>query len=140
MRHFKSQADLCRWHTTALEDLRLHLDLEVTDEVQCGWFKRRLVKQGPWVPCKIWLYQPIEDGELVGDEKWQCEVNGQYADAEDQWLWLCQNPITEADYNYMVASLAWAAENAPDEPMANPRNKVDWTKVPIPQFQKEQTQ
>ena len=135
-----SNDELYAWHKIALEDVALHLIPEVTQEPQCGVFKRRLVKGGPFVPCKIWMFQPTQDGELVGDETFQCEVNGQYADAEDQWLWLCQNPITEAEYNYMVASLAWAAENAPDEPMANPRDKVDWTKVPVPQFEKEQSQ
>lgn len=127
-------AELYAWHTQALDDIAMHIGLEITDDVQSGWFKRRLVKSGPWVPVRIWLYQPIEDGELVGDAKWQCDMNGQYADAEDQWPWVCQNPITEAEYNYMTANIAWAAENAPDEPAANPRQAVDWLKAPTPQF------
>ena len=122
---------LYAWHEQALEDVALHLIPEVKQEPQCGWFKRRLVKQGPWVPARIWLYQPIEDGELVGDETYQCEVNGQYADAEDQWLWLCQNAITEAEYNYMVASLAWAANHSPDHPLSDPNKPINNLKTPL---------
>lgn len=134
-----SREKMFAWHTAALADIALHLELEIHDEIQCGWFKRRLVRQGPWVPVRIWLFQSIEDGELVGDDKWQCDMNGHCVDAEDQWPWVCQNPITEAEYNYMTANIAWTADNAPDEPMANPRDKVDWTKVPVPQFTKEQS-
>ena len=132
-------AALYAWHTQALEDLSLHLDLEVTDEVHCGWFKMRMVKGGPFVPTRIWMYQPVEDGELVGDEVLQCEINGKYADPIDKWSWICSHPITEAEFNYLTATLAWTAENAPNEPMANPRDKVDWLKAPVPQFNKGQT-
>ena len=138
----RSQSKLFEWHTQALEDIGLHLSPEVTDEVQCGWFKRRLVKGGIFIPARISMHQPIdqETGDLVGDEVFQCELAGHYADAETQWHWLCQTPITEAEYNYMVASIAWAKDNAPGEPMANPKDKVDWINVPVPQFTKEQTQ
>ena len=28
----------------------------------------------------------------------QCEVNGEYADAQDQWSWLANNPISRAEF------------------------------------------
>lgn len=132
------QDDLYRWHTQALEDLSLHLDLEVTDEVHCGWFKMRMVKGGPFVPAKTWLYSPVDEetGDLISDEVLQCEINGKYADPIDKWSWICSHPITEAEFNYLTATLAWTAENAPDEPMANVGEKVDWSKVPVPVFNK----
>lgn len=133
-------AELYRWHTRALEDVDLHFVPEAhPDEVQCGWFKRKLVKGGPFVPARIWMFQPVEDGQLVGDETFQCEVNGSFADAEDQWQWLCRSPITEAEFDYLTAALAWAADNAPDEPMANPREAVDWGRVPTPTFSAKET-
>lgn len=111
-----------------------------TDEPHCGWFKRRLVKGGPFVPARIWTYQPTDDeGDLVGDEVMQCEVNGAYADPVEAWSWICGNPITEADFNYLTAALKWSAEHAPDEPMANVKQKIDWLKVPTPTFEKEPT-
>jgi hypothetical protein len=132
--------ELFAWWNNALLG-HLAEDLPLEDAPQCGFFKRRLVRNGPFVPAKIWLYQPIgEGGELEGDEKLQCEVNGKFADPELQWEWLRQNPITEAEYNYLVAAIDWTKENAPDQPMANERTAVDWNKIPTPTFTKEQPQ
>lgn len=130
------------WHRQALADAALHLELSISgDEPQCGWYKTRLAKGGPWVPARIWMYQPTdaETGELDGDETLQCEIDGRWADAGDKWIWLCQHPITEAEFNYLTAARQWAQENAPDEPLANPRQRVDWLKVPTPQFIKRET-
>lgn len=126
-----SNDEIYAWHKVALEDVALHLIPEVTQEPQCGFFKRRLVKGGPFVPCKIWMFQPTQDGELVGDETYQCEVNGQYADAEDQWLWLCQNPITEAEYHYLMATVTWAANYSPDHPLSDPNKPINNLKTPL---------
>lgn len=129
---------LLAWHANALLGVYGEPTTEFNENPECGWFKRRLVKDGPFVPARIWLYQPTdENGDLVGDEVMQCEVNGKYADPETQWSWLCGNPITEAEFNYLTASLAWSAEHAPDEPMANVSQKIDWLKVPTPTFQKD---
>lgn len=126
-----SQEQLYAWHTQALEDVAHHLNPEVTQDPQVGWFKRRLVKAGPFVPARIWMFQPTEDGELVGDETFQCEVNGKFADAEDQWLWLCQNPITEGEYNYMMAMSDHAVRNEPDHPAANPNAAINNLTSPL---------
>lgn len=135
MRQLYSDTDMLVWHRNALLGI-LADDFKVdhAEDPQCGWFKRKLVKNGPWVPAKIWLYQKIEDGCLVGDSQFQCEVGGKYADAEREWSWLNGNPITEAEYNYLVASCEWSRDYAPDEPMANPRQPVDWLTVPTPTF------
>lgn len=36
----------------------------------CGWFKRRMVKNGPWVPVRIFIDRDIDlaSGELTRDE------------------------------------------------------------------------
>ena len=120
------------WHTAALAG---HEPV-TSDEPQCGYFKRRLVKGGPMVPCRIWLDQPVDlgTGELIDDEQLLCEVNGAWADATEQWSWICGQPITRAEFDYLTASLAWSAKHAPDEPRANPRQPIDWLKVPAPTF------
>lgn len=123
------------WHANAL--LGVYGEwMPATDEPQCGFFKRRLVKDGPFVPARIWLNQPVDDetGELCDDETLQCEVNGAYADAHEQWTWLAGNPISEAEYKYLAATVQWSAWHAPHEPMANPRQPVDWLTVPTPSF------
>jgi hypothetical protein len=135
MRQVYSDTDMLAWHRNAmLGILGDDFDVNHPEDPQCGWFKRKLVKHGPWVPAKIWLCQVIEDGCLVNDSKFQAEVNGKYADAEREWSWLCGNPITEAEFNYLTAACQWSRDYAPDEPMANPKEKVDWLRVPVPTF------
>ena len=111
-------------------------DPETTEAPECGWFKRKLVKHGPFVPAKIWLVQDIDDdGELTAPEFLQCEINGAFADPKDAWLWLCGNPISEAEFNYMEARRQYAVFHATHEPAANPRQPVDWLHgVPTPTF------
>jgi hypothetical protein len=104
-----------------------------SDDPQCGFYKRRLVKGGPFVPARIWLDQDIdpETGELRDDERLQCEVNGGYADPYDAWQWLCGAPITEQEFRYMEALREHAAIHEPDHPMADPRKAIDHLKTPL---------
>lgn len=106
----------------------------VTEDPQCGFFKRKLTKGGPFVPARIWLDQSVdpETGELTADEVLRCEVNGRPMDAVDQWIWLCSNPITETDFRLMTDRAAWTAAQAPDHPIANPTQAVDWSTSRVP--------
>ena len=132
-------AVLYAWHSNALRGA-LAEDLPITEEPQCGWFKRRLIRGGLFVPARIWMYQPTdpETGDLVADEALQCEVGGRFADPEIQWPWLNGRPISEQEFNYLTALAGWTAEHAPGEPFANPRQPVDWLKVPTPSFERKQ--
>jgi hypothetical protein len=110
-------------------------DPETTAEPQCGYYKRRLVRGGPWIPCRIWLFQDIDEvGELLDDERLQAECNGAWADPDDLWSFVAANPITEAEFKFLSATIEWTQSHAPHEPMANPRQAVDWTAVPTPTF------
>lgn len=130
------RAALYAWHTNALLGVLADEPQAFNETPECGWFKRRMVKGGPFVPARIWMYQPTdESGELVGDEVMNCEVNGKWADADQQWSWLCGNPITEQEFLYLTASLKWAEDHAPHEPMANIHQRIDWLKVPTPTFE-----
>lgn len=124
------------WHRQALEDMALGLEVTATEEPQCGWFRRRMAKGGVQVPARIWLFQEIDadTGELLSDELMQCEVNGEYRDPHDEWTWLFGQPISEAEFSYLTERNRWAERYAPDEPAANPRQPVDWLKVPTPRF------
>jgi hypothetical protein len=106
----------------------------VADEPQCGYFQRKLVKGGIMVPARMWLEQDIgDDGELLGAEL-RCEVNGSPADPFDQWSHIAGNPISEGEFNYMVARRNWAAWHAPHEPAANARKPIDWLTLAPPTF------
>lgn len=69
----------------------------------CGWYKRKLVKGGPWVPVRIYLDRKIDPltGELTEDEVMRIEVEGIEADdVEDQWTYL--TPISKAEFDHLM--------------------------------------
>jgi hypothetical protein len=103
----------------------------IPDEPRAGFFKRKLVKGGVYVPARIWLEQEIgEDGELLGAE-FKCEVNGEPADPFDQWSYLCGEPISEAEFKYLTARGDWAWRYAPNDPAARPRERIDHLSSPV---------
>lgn len=129
--------DLYAWHRAALAGLKP----QITSEPQCGWFRRRLVprysngvlnRNAPFVPCRIWLHQEIdaETGELAGPEELRCEVAGKPRDPIDEWAYLADSPITEAEYNFMVADAAYCREHHPSSPEANPTVSASSRSIP----------
>lgn len=88
---------------------------------QTGFYRRRLVKNGPFVPVAIW-----HDGN-----DWIALVNGRPANAVDIWTWVCQAPITKEAYDRVAAGGAWddASEFAPLAPPdgrnADPENELE---------------
>ena len=129
---------LYAWHANAVVKVERHGSLRAAgieidqDEPQCGWYMRRMIRGGPYVAAEIWMEQPVEDGQLVGDEKLMCQVDGRDADPVDQWTYLAAHPITEKAFRHMRATARWTKLNAPEEPAANPMAPVDHLKTPIP--------
>ncbi|MBX3490861.1 5'-3' exonuclease H3TH domain-containing protein [Parvibaculum sp.] len=99
----------------------------IHSEPHCGFFQRRMVRGGVWVPVAIWLEQDIDadTGELLSDERLVCAVGGKEADADAEWTHCAGNPITEEEYRYLVARAEWARDFAPNEPAAQPYRKID---------------
>jgi hypothetical protein len=128
MRTPTPHVDLYGWWMVALGGG----DPETTHDPQPGYYKRRLVKGGPWVAARIWLDQPIDElGELCGDETLQCEVAGRWADPEDAWTWLCANPISEQEFKYLTALAEHCAAHEPSHPSANPRQPINHLQTPL---------
>lgn len=89
-----------RWHTAAIagQEVQRH-----DGDPQCGWYKRKLVKGGPWVPVRIYLVREIdhETGELTCDEEYQIEVEGIPSDdPEGQWSYL--TPISKEEFDQLM--------------------------------------
>lgn len=124
------------WHRQAIDDQRLGIEINVTLNPECGWFKRRLVKGGVFVPARIWIEAETDadTGELISDEVMICEVGGRREDPSEAWTWLCANPITEAEFNYLTATARHIGWHEPDQPQANPRQPIDWLTVRPPNF------
>lgn len=122
--------ELYAWHSAILAG---HRPLTPVGEPQPGWFKRRLIKGGVFVPARIWLEQEIDEitGELMADERLLCEVAGERRDPDEEWTWLAGHPISEAEFDYMTATRSWAAWHAPNAPEANPRRALNHLTTPI---------
>jgi hypothetical protein len=99
-------------------------------EPQCGFFQRRLVRNGVFVAACI---LPID--ATPGDHL--CIVNGQAADALDQWVWLCGHPITFDEFQHLNRRHAWAIKHAADHAFANPKRPVDLRTVPLPKIKRK---
>jgi hypothetical protein len=131
MRQPTPTADQLAWWRDALSGFGKVVG--TINKPQCGWFKRRLVHGGPFVPARIWLEQEVDSdtGELIADEVMLCEVDGRRCDPVEQWPRLWTEVITEAEFNYMTATRNWAAWWAPSDPVANPRERIDPLTSPI---------
>lgn len=78
----------------------------IEDEPQPGFYKRRMVRNGPFVPVEIWLEQQIdpETGELVADERLRALVNGQ--DRDPLHVWPYCRAITAEEYDGLTGAHA----------------------------------
>ena len=95
----------------------------IVDQPEPGFFTTRLVRNGPLVPARIIWHE---------GEGWQAVVNGEpgptsYDDvvAGVDLIWNYCPRISEAEYEFMLAVIAWAEEHEPRHPAANPRRPID---------------
>jgi hypothetical protein len=90
-----------RWWREALDGVA---PPPINEVPQAGFYRRRMVKGGPWVPVAIWIEAHVcpETGELLQPEIIRCAVDGKVADPVEQWGYVCANPIRETDYKLMV--------------------------------------
>lgn len=108
----------------------------IPDLPQCGYYERRLVKGGVFVPVTIWRDTEIDPitGKETGMHVLRCMVGDQEADAVHEWPKVYKNPITHEKYRFKMADLRWAKQFAPDDPHANPHKAVDFNCLPAPNF------
>lgn len=74
---------------------------------QPGYYKRRLVARGQFVPARIWIERDADEetNEIMSDDKYHCEVNGNPADAFEEWLHLCKHAISQEEYELMMETV-----------------------------------
>ena len=91
---------------------------------QAGWYRRRAVRQGPWLPVRIGLRSCVDDhGELTEPEVLEAHCLGERLDPIRIWL-SCQ-PITKDDYDALVAL------HTSDDRMRATHAAVDLSKTPM---------
>lgn len=122
IRQPSTAAQLYAWHRAALAnpDLPRH-----DGHPECGWFKRRMVRGGPWVVARIWCEREIdpETLELAGPERLRCEVDGEYVDPVQHWTHL--TPITREEYDALLHRRGLIAE------MMTSNQSIDLSRRPL---------
>lgn len=108
--------------------------LPVTETPVAGYYQTTLVKDGPWVPVRIWFGQPLDpDFPRLVDRapRWQCCVLGRLDNVDRYWPWCGKHPIGRARYRYLLASYHYAIRFDAREPLANPYAPVDLMRQPV---------
>ena len=96
-----------------------------------GFYKMRRTRGAPWLPVVIWWHAGARDeaGDLIEDEDWRCEIDGERVNPYEYWIWLAKRPISEAEFKRLSALRQWADDHAPDDPYAAPDRAVDLNKA-----------
>ena len=134
MRRPTSREEAYAWHANALKGVYSAEPIEYNpDDPKPGWYQRRLVKGGVYVPVRIWLHADVDigTGELEAPEELRCEVNGERVDAQEQWSHVCHRPISESEFAYLTELAAFVRVHEPNHPLANPTKPVDWLAAPV---------
>lgn len=114
-------ATLYAWHARALSDPATPRH---EGDPQCGWFRVRLVKGGPYVPVEIRVEREIDDaGELAGPERLIALVDGERRNPGPIWTHL--TPISRAEF------LSLRERKALIPAMAATHAKIDLTEGPM---------
>ncbi len=118
-----------------------------------GYYKRRMVKGGPWVAVRIWIDEGDREacalcggwgihgagqdcGEcggvgsiLVSDDVIKAERDGEAVDVWHVWPGCATRPITAQEYDYMIRRGLYAKAFEPASPAAQPRRPQDISKT-----------
>lgn len=93
-----------------------------------GFYRGRMVKNGPWVPIRIW-YQfpldPVTGEELDRSGEWKALRLGQEIHPLDVWPFCSSERISESEYEFLLADHQWHAAYDPDAPQARPRDPIN---------------
>lgn len=104
-----------------------------------GTYRIRKAKGGVYVP--VLIYRPCACTVNGPDEHFWIESCDRYSRELlallDGWevvpaieVWNYCRPIKREDYDHLVATHSWARSYAPDHPDANPKRRIDLTKMP----------
>lgn len=107
----------------------------VGDEPVAGFYRGRMVRGGVWVTIRIWYgppHDPITGEELDRSPRWQAERNGELVAVYAVWPYCAGEPISEAEYRFMLADAKWAREHAPGDPKAKPTERPDFSDLAPP--------
>lgn len=104
------------------------------DMPQCGFYKKRLVQGGPFVPAVVARERELDivSGEQTGRDILICVVDGKRGDPHTEWSRLAMNPISKEEHGFMVADADHAKRYRAGDPKAQPRQRIDLVTTPAP--------
>lgn len=106
------------------------------DTPQAGFYRMKLVRNGPWCGVRIWYGAPSDPdnpGQLLDrSHRWQAEINGWACQIERVWPWAAGRNVDEAEYRYLVALSSHAKEHAPEMAEADPMKPINPLTIPVP--------
>ena len=116
------------------------------DDPRPGFFRLRLVKNGPFVGAEL-RYGPPRDPETGGimserSYQWETLVNGKLVSEPSPdpvkagvfRVWLSGTQIEEPEYRYLIADREWCERHAPAAPEANPTASIQLAELPPDHF------
>lgn len=92
-----------------------------------GYFKGKIVKDGPMIPIRAWYSDglPNQDGNATEDEGWRVTIDGKQQDPYNlNEAWLFWTEISEEEFIYMTADSQHAKAYREDDPKATPDRTV----------------
>lgn len=105
------------------------------DEPIAGYYRMRLRSGAAFCGIRIWHgapLDPVTGEEMDRSHRWQAQANGEPIDLERVWPKCAADPVDEAEYQYLTSVHAWAKENAPNSPQANPMRRINPLTAPTP--------
>ena len=112
------------------------MELRDINKPEPGYWMMKLGKGTVESPCSIqWEHTTYEPGnpENVMERSpiLTARINGEIVDLELVWTRRGRE-ITKVEYDFHIADIEWLKQNQPDHPKANPTEKVDFLKAPLP--------
>jgi hypothetical protein len=93
-----------------------------------GHYRMRLVKSGPWVPVRVFqgFGADPDGGEPRGMWTWRAERRGVEVHIDQVWPSCAGEPISESEYQFLLARADYAMKHDNSLPDATPRQAVDY--------------
>ncbi|WP_420137862.1 hypothetical protein [Sphingomonas sp.] len=99
-----------------------------------GFYRMRLRSGGVFVAVKLWHGLPLDPetlDELDRAPCWNALINGAWANVTDAWPRCADEPVDAQEYAFLLSRVGWAAQHAPDSPVADPTKRVDPLSSPL---------
>lgn len=118
------------------------MDRNPLDSPKPGYFKTRLVRNGPWIgakifktPCQCTINGGDENEKHIWNEscdryphpELSAEIDGRPANMTRVWEFSTE--VDEKEFNYLTSSARWDRQNDPDSPYVTPDKAIDINKI-----------